>query len=477
MNSKEWITFSHKEWSIDCPTIVLKQDFSRSPTTYRGPGSISQNTEGQLIVKLYCPDIIPPFTAMTLHGGKPGKIVPKTVYFSLNATDLRGKLWTATNILPRITSSFGNTGIAVTANIRELCQSGKLPRTFKNKSAEMVLRFAGNMEFEFPCNAKTESRISIGNTIISEGSSINVAKFKASNCEFIFYNDDDWFTVQVFCNKKQFLPFLDLRISEALQFIFARSFEWSILEVLEGNKYRTHLRPLPDEESNLRIRPPLISNFPDDFRDFWKLFEMYLGHIVKYDKKDPHSLSGHINDVIKASSGSPEAEVLAIAISIEGILRTEFTNINITTKGLTDQINTAKTLIKDSALDEGFKRRIYGSLGAMLKPRAIDWLNFFLKRSFIKKEFVDAWKTIRHSSAHAEIRGSVTIRKLLRLRDLVMVLLYRLIFLRIGYTGKYSDYRTYGWPRRMFTKSFVQSKNIVSLNQGDIDGNKENNCA
>lgn len=448
MTPQELKAFAEKSLSIDCPRITLRQNYPDSPQVHQGMGSVTQTPEGQIVLKLYCPDKVHPKEALMIPTSKAGEIIPKTDYFSLDAVDFHGRQWTATDILPSRKSGFGGEGAVIYADLRGLSQESETKNPAKK--AFMIIRFPGNTEI--PCNTVTESKTYVGNKIRERSGKLNAARFSACNYEFEIRNEEDWLTVKVLSDSKKMTDFLELRVCEALQFVLARSLSWSVLEIFEANKIITRIRSLPLGDNKSRAQPPIGYKRIDETGSVWKLYEKYLHHILSYSEKYWHPVSGFVHSVIEAMSGSLEAQALTLGVAVEGILRTEFADLALPSEEFKNDIGEAKKLISKSSLEDSVKKRGIGAFDAMLQPRAEDRLKELVKKGLIEKELVEAWKKIRHRSAHADIMNSIDTKTFLKLCSKVSILFNQLIFLAIGYTGKYTDYGTYGWPLKDFSQ-------------------------
>src|SRR5882762_4193435 len=97
--------------------IQLEPRSAKFPS-FRGPGSIRQNTSGQLIFELYDTNANPTFGRHPGEGA-PGGLVPDDQYYRLTAVDQGGRRWTADRILPRY--SVGGAGSAAGAGAGSVC--------------------------------------------------------------------------------------------------------------------------------------------------------------------------------------------------------------------------------------------------------------------------------------------------------------------------------------------------------------------
>src|SRR5260370_39327585 len=79
--------------------IQLESRSARFPN-FRGPGSIRQNTKGQLVFEVYDATANPGLGRQPGEGA-PGGTIPEDHYYRLNAVDMDERHWTADHLLPR----------------------------------------------------------------------------------------------------------------------------------------------------------------------------------------------------------------------------------------------------------------------------------------------------------------------------------------------------------------------------------------
>lgn len=104
MTSEEIEQYLTCRFSADCPHMVLRQNAESPDRVYEGPGSIYQTPEGELRLKLYSGggwDIKELRRMLDPNTLKPGEIIPKEQYFSLEATTMHGHVWRTDAVLVR----------------------------------------------------------------------------------------------------------------------------------------------------------------------------------------------------------------------------------------------------------------------------------------------------------------------------------------------------------------------------------------
>ena len=236
-----------------------------------------------------------------------------------------------------------------------------------------------------------------------------------------------------------------------MQFVLGRTLHWSVIELFQQQTQETRVgAALENEKESSRIQPPISFRSHDNANSVWNLFGKYFDHVISYPKRKWHPLFSFIHAVIESGKASLEAEALTLSVSIEGLLKREFSALALPDEAFKKQINDARNLIKRSELSGSIKERMSGFLGAMLSPRAKDRLFILKDKGFIDEELIESWNDLRNSSAHADSPESVDRQTYLNSCNSVLVLFYHLVFLAIGYTGEYTDYSSYHYPMKSF---------------------------
>ena len=159
MTSDEIQQYMERSFAIDCPRMVLRQNVESDARVYEGPGSIYQNNEGELLFKLYStggPDSKILERAFGPGSLRAGEVIPRTEYFTLEATSMKGVDWTCDVVFPELNQGVLG-GPVATGSLYQLSKSTKDPNS-KEDSSYIALRFG--KEFEFPGNAKRTTKTS-----------------------------------------------------------------------------------------------------------------------------------------------------------------------------------------------------------------------------------------------------------------------------------------------------------------------------
>jgi len=452
-HTSELRDFVRGSLTIDCVEIELVSNGPDS-VVYRGPGSIWQTDDGRLTLKLYCSNQVGYAEIQKAVGSyTTGEIVPDSAFFSLLAVDIKGQSWSGARILPSF--SRGEKGTVISADLQDLSTEAELPYTAS--PARMLLGF--DQCVDFPSNATTEVETTVAGEPYGTSASLNVARFSACGYEFTLQDEEGWLVLELLSSGDIFPNSLDIRVSEALQFVLAQHLIWSFREVDEGNKRLTAFRPSGRLETDQRPRRPIALQRIDNTGSTWSLFDKYLHHIIDYDKQDKlHPLSALVRFVVSATFSALESQALAISVAVEGVLRLEFERFGLPSNEIEEEIKAVRKLIQGHcALTEAFKKRVCGFLGNMLRPRAKDRLRELVEEGLIAPELLSAWEDTRHPAAHAGFISASSspdyATQLISLCLKVNQLFNNLVFLAIGYTGKYTDYSVRGWPLKDFERA------------------------
>ena len=448
MDDKKLNSILNNDFVLDCTKIVLTQivptEGNSENLIYSGPGTISQDGDGQFFVKVFCSGKPPKSEMMKVNRITPGKIIDHSELYALSATDIEGISWQADQILPNITGHI-NEDYLLQGHFGKLSCVNQISGPIKKN--HLLINFMGDIEI--PCNTVTKSKAYVGKE--KRGSSLrrNVAILESCGLEFEITKEEEWLTVSV-TSDRDIKNWLITRITESLQFVLGYYFTESVIEITQGTVQETHIKTHYKSDKEIRTLPPVKVFIADN--GTWNLFDKYLNHFIKYEEERWHPTYGIIHSIIQSSSASVEAQALTASVAVEGLLKNEFAGLGKPGKRTKDQITLAKKIVSESELDSNIKDRIFGSLGAMGNSSPKDKLFELNEKGLIDRKFIDCWINLRNSFVHADEPDYDDIQKYLDLHKSVLVLFYQLIFLAVGYTGNFTDYSKYGFPLKPFDK-------------------------
>jgi len=154
--------------------------------------------------------------------------------------------------------------------------------------------------------------------------------------------------------------------------------------------------------------------------------------------------------------GPLDLMALVLGVSVEGLVRSEFPTIKrVGADDMNNDIDVVTKVIRDGSYCADFKKRAPGIMGSLRGTNPRDVLLMLEEASSLPAGSEKAWSNLRNRAAHATTGSSVSqpqIEQLYRDCRTVLVLLYRLVFLTLGYQGLHCDYSAKGWPDVPWTR-------------------------
>lgn len=431
-------------WELDCPRMTLRKSAKNGIDVYEGGGYVKRTPDGDLRFKLYSARQLN-FARIFYSKAKLGQLIDDEEYYELSATDVKGRIWKSTCILPNTSGYAGEEGVAVSGKLNDLiCTSKKQPPSI-HKYSNFNMKFFH--AFKIPCNTGTQSSITIGGRIRGQHVSLDTAQFESCDCEFEMRTENGMVTFGATANVNRLPPNLEVRALESLQFVLAIPLEWVVLQKSEGDVETISIKRVSAKLSKTQLGPPIDFRDPRNVQFVWKLYDKYLSYVLRYEEAHKyHPLSVFVHQVMRGSEGSIEAKMLTLGIAVEGVLREAFPDLAKLPEQESKELEKARQVIDKSSLKKECKERIKGAICSWTERSATDRLCSLVESGVIERNEVDAWKDIRHPSAHATLLDLRDLQKFTDLCHTVTVLFYKLIFHAIGYKGKYTNYSTHGWP-------------------------------
>lgn len=444
MQTKELEQFKNKELTIDFVEVKV---FNKRKT-YTGKGFITQDKDGKLKLKVFCRNKTN--FEESIFGGtditsEVGELLKGDDYFSLSAKDLRGNIWKADRLL--INTDVGVDGsIIARSKIHELTSIQDYPVDAKKVNDFLIYPYSG----KYPVNMVTHSQeTSIRGT--TRGFETNMAEYKIKSASVIAKQTKDFLEITVE-NKNVKDNISNNHITEALEFILAKPMHLIYSQRIVGNRKIIRLRSFDNYQSRTIFQPP-ISISSIEFKSVNLLFKKYLEHIAKLKKDSFHPIASFIHSVIQAGEGSIEALGLTLAVTIEGMINSEFTKLktpkDISVKEKEDILN----YIIAGKFPSRIEERLKGMIENIDQTRAKDKLYKLQKNGIIQADEIKAWDKLRNPAVHPNKNKPKEINEYKDQIDRATVLLYKLIFLKIGYTGKFQNYSVKGWKSDEFSGS------------------------
>lgn len=431
---------------IDCPKVTLRQGKDQAPRIFEGSGLIAQDEAGELQLRMYPKDMSFDVGFKMLFSDDatpPGVILPPEAFYSLEATDWRGHTWSCPRVRPQMSSGPG--GAIIGAEIDSLLSS----RSAASSSTHW-LRLVFPERLKLAWNRSTQDTLRSGDRTLREKHERTRAEFTVDALSFEIQKDDrEPASTTVTVRSPQVMPAgIEWRVQEALRFVMFRGVFWGIAEIATGNEHRIRIVPPIKMRRNM-LPPPLETMDPHE--DYWRLFGAYFKYACNHTNAEAfHPLSGQLNAILATQSPSIEILALLLGVAVEGVLKTEFTDLATPSAEFLAEVGKASDLIGKMDCDPRLRARIRGTLGQMRNASAKDKLHALRERGLVSEASSEAWAKLRNSAAHAAHLDPFALQEHVTRCHQVYELLLTLVYLAIGYEGAYRQYSAERWPRRDF---------------------------
>jgi hypothetical protein len=223
------------------------------------------------------------------------------------------------------------------------------------------------------------------------------------------------------------------------------------------------------------VGPPIKDRFAE--QDFYKLATAYYEHACKDgDVEKMSMLTRKIASLFDLGGASMAAIALGLAVAVEALAqagqlakrfnttrehRAVVASIRAAVLGLPELDELSRRFKQANNLPD--KRDLPERLGALINQlssggRSIDMLRLLRDVGAVTGEEVDAWYELRNPTAHGSWEpkdDSIQVH----FDDLykLLTLVYRLVFVHIGYDGRFNARNVKGWPVHEFKGTEAQA--------------------
>ncbi len=433
------------KFTLELPEIIISQRKQNNPNIYTGPGSIYQNKNGQLLLKLYSKSS-ESSTSFFNNNLEPGKIIADKEYYNVKALDMYGHTWVSNRV--RIDKHYGQGGkyLIIFSRINQIGSEQELREIEINSSLTLFL----NKKIKLPSAPFIEDK-----TILENKFYKNVRIFSnllIRDYKITFLERSNWIEILASSRKSKLPENIDLRICEALQFITFTKLNWFYYEKFEGKTNNQKLNNINFYNINRGSTPPFRINFTSSEPN-WRLFKLYLDHILDYTIPNKyHPISSLLNLIIQAEKLPIETRFQTICICVESILNSEFDlEIEVDSKLKENQTNIVRFI--DEKVDKEYRDRLQALVAQLSNTRPVDKLYSLANDKLIEERLIKDWKDLRHRIIHGERIQTERLQDYMNKYYSSLTLFYKLIFIKIRYVGLYTDYSISGWPNREIKKT------------------------
>ena len=449
INSRDLSDLAQGIFELRCTSILLWRSGAKRNEGSYGPGYIRQTTTGELALVMFIATQPPLLETIwdSLASKKSGELFTSEDSYFLEVQDSTGRRWTATRLHPQFSmcpSAEQNHWIAE-AKISELHCATAPNRTHHISTLEIWYK----CNLSFPFNKAIERTETTGEKTLKKSIAIEAAEFNVLGYTFFVRHESSYLIV--LASKESDILDLDieLRINESMEFILGRPLAWTAVRKREAREWSCLVTGAPDIIEAGRMQLPVAFKVPfkAECDAALNLFSLFLQKISSKDDVQIPNLAVAVKCAREGSHGPLDAHALNVAIAIEAVLRTEFSETG--KPGATFVADLAKVTkeIETMEISPETKERLRGRISSMAETSAKSRLLTLKAQGLISQRDIKAWENIRHRSAHGNFVSGAD-QEYINSYWQTMTLFYRLIFAAIGYEGPYRDYGELGWPWR-----------------------------
>lgn len=429
-----------KRFQLTLAKCELRQCGTDTPIIYAGPGVVSQEADGNLLLRVLHTDEIAEdvkWDRFYRSDLTPGVIVPDTHYYDLEATDNAGNRWVASR--QSIDENFGAiTEVAVRLRRFERVQ------TIPNPNAGSSRAWFVPFEVDLPLNG-----------VAKDGQSVRFDRFEYDGQDYFWRirKGDAGLHIE-FRSKRGTVEPDAKHFLRALAILFGRAIEPTISQTVEGHTWTTRIHPQQTEvDGSTLLQPlPLRTIHPPFANEFLRLFVDRA--VVAHPSSVPQGriIYQFWQRILRAQERDIENSSLVLSVAIEGVLKEIFHSEHDRDTSFAPLAAAAETIIAKAPIDERVRTALLKSLKSADNPKPKDALIRMMEQGAIKDDHIKAWEKMRHTGAHGGLLGDTDgeLQKHFNRYLLVLDLFYRLMFVALGYRGPHVDYSTTRWPQVAF---------------------------
>lgn len=461
---------------IRCVRILLTQVTGQNPTVYEAPGTLQLGKSFGLKSEFRVPkpgssfkDVFAQLSMSVDY--ERGQLVRDDQYFQLEAVTKEGVHWTCSRVT--VVERAGQDECTVRF------EASYVENISHAQESAYAARLSYVEKLHLPENHLVDEVGRNGSTFMGRDGS----QGRLANLDLTYvrrFRDDTVERSELTVHAVEGTEpprYFDVRVMETMVFCSALLAQPICTEVAYG-KLRSILfskhRPVHAFHAGL-ISPPIQERFAE--QDFYKLATAYYEHICKDgDIEGMSQMTRKIGSLFDMSGASIAAIALSLSVAVESLTQTGqlagrfkptpqhlavVDSIKSAILGLPALDAFAKRFAEVNGLPD--KRPLQDRLSAVLSllaegGRTIDALRLLNGVGAVTSEEIKAWNDLRNPAAHGSWEPKDHSMQI-HLDDIykMLTLVYRLVFVQIGYDGKFNARNVKGWPIAEFKGKDIQA--------------------
>ncbi|WOD12969.1 hypothetical protein RPW65_09060 [Pseudomonas sp. NyZ704] len=374
--------------TIECFNITLTQNTPNSPLIFSGPGCLFFDDNKNLKVKLYSSSTTSGSTEMIKffwsdHVG----LIPEERYFTLEAEDTSGKIWTNTRILAQRGVDTYPSGVVLVLALDNAKSLSQLQNSAAGGSALITVNGVYRLPFnEFIDNGKGSKELA--KLVLSEGTKTVEITQELTKLSIEMVDSKDPVDLSSL-----------FYVLEGISIATGQLLEASFIVTRNGKAYEAYIQGRV-AKNTYTLANSIVELFPRREAGLHSFLQMYM----KARPKGLNHLSNYWHRLKDISTANTEAAALVLCVNIEGMVKNYFSrNIDLDEKSLMEICNTQKFIkASKSSIPEMGINAILSFLGSLKTKTVSAILTEMGTSGEVDKAHVKSWKDLRHTLAHAD---------------------------------------------------------------------------
>lgn len=406
---------------IECFQMELSQNTDDNPVVLKGPGSIAIQHDGTLGLKLYDSSKFSNSPGMFFLGLGGQGIVPKTDYYSFNASDAHGNTWVYSDVYIYDGMTTTPFGTLVEVNIPNMQSLKSRAHAQKGMFAEIVVPGV----FRLPFNTFEDQP--------DKSSSLVALELKIQEIDIKIVQKPHHLSIELFSDVSMIDQSIVQRLTEGLGIAIGRNIEPAFYRVYSGGQIISYVGGCK-ESPRSPVLTPFVDVFPYKTQQLEKFLQCYLAN---YSDDHAH-LMGYWRRLNAISNLITDVAALVLTVNIEGMIKNYFSDGRTPSSEVLGQIKASVEIVNRAELPDYTRSRIQSSLGFMEKLSVSNILKALADEGVIDLKDVKSWNALRNSVAHADnfSNDRTAIEWFLNHIGNCTSLFYRLIGLSVGYDAR-----------------------------------------
>jgi hypothetical protein len=434
IDSKQIDKLISRSFVLDCHSINIKQQTENNPIIYTGSGSIFQNDEGVLCLKMiYSSENDELHDYREPGRTSPGILIESDKFFHIIATDIYGAVWES-----------GNNDLNVSH-----CPSGKVIEAKLVKiTTSRVLKNSRSKYLKIIIDGKATIPATIYEEIDGCSSLVN-CPLDIDGVEGCLIDEKDHLLVSFVDSDKLDECFIK-RFIQALDIIFGKKNHPLFIQLCNGKEEIMTMSSLTPDLQNKESFTFIKHNMPFKHAGFQTFITCYM----KTFEDVSNSFYGFWHKIHSAWQSDLENTALALAVSIEGVAKEYFGYLGHEESSLLESATLSKPKVEALDVPDRIKFMLVGRLDSLQNPNPKTSLYALEKLRILEKKQIKNWEKLRNKAAHAVQLDDhpEELQKYLNLIWSSSTLFNLLLMYHIDYSGEYS-----GWRNSQLTDGLVFS--------------------